>query len=148
MSQPPSFSRFHITCFSLLLSWTLGRSVRVSMQVKWSDKCSYQSKTWNQLEKHHTDVHESIKIICNKCNLSCNSKNELNTHIIDKHFSYKPCIKFGAGNCDTVKCRFSHRKLSGNQEVCYKCGHISLSKTENINHIKSLHGHEICFKFL
>ena len=112
------------------------------------DKCSSQSKTGNQIDQHKINIHESNKIICNKCNLSCNGKNKLNTHIKDKHKSYKPCIKFGAGHCDTVKCRFRHIKLSGNDEICYKCGHISHSKTENITHIKYKHGNEICYKFV
>ena len=112
------------------------------------DKCSDQSNTGNQIEKPQTNIHESNTIICTKCNLSCFGKNKLITHIRDKHQSYKPCIKFGAGHCDTVDCRFRHIKLSGNREICYKCGHISQSKTENITHIKSKHGNEICYKFI
>ena len=79
--------------------------------------------------------------------MACNGKTELNSHLQDKHKSFKPCIKFGAGKCDTVNCRFYHLKLSGSEEICYKCKHISISKTENITHIKAKHGHEICFKF-
>ena len=111
------------------------------------DKCADQNKKQEQLESHKKNAHESGQIVCNKCNLVCKGKNELSSHIQDKHKSFKPCIKFGAGKCDTENCRFYHIKLIGNQEICYKCKHISLSKTENITHIKAKHGHEICFKF-
>ena len=75
-------------------------------------------------------------------------KDEIKSHIFIEHKTYKPCTKYGAGNCDSSMCRFYHIKLHSKNDICFKCGKIFESKTELINHIKTVHGNTICHKFL
>ena len=83
---------------------------------------------------------------CNNCEKTFSGKQELTSHINNSHKTYKPCIN--CDKCEREDCRYNHNKLQGNQEICYKCGLEFTSKTNIINHIKTIHGSEICHKFL
>ena len=86
---------------------------------------------------------------CNLCEQICQYMKDINSHMIKDHQTYKPCVKFEANKCgEASKCRFRHIKLKESEEICYKCGQICTSKTDIINHIKDIHGNEVCHIFL
>ena len=86
---------------------------------------------------------------CYQCELSFSSKEEMKQHL-KEHKSYKPCRKFQTNSCELIEedCSFNHIILGPNEQICYKCNHITTSKTELMKHIKDMHGNEVCHKFL
>ena len=107
-------------------------------------KCDFQSQTMTQLVEHLKIKHDLHT--CSSCNVTCASKNELDTHIIEKHKSHKPCRNFPSCEYDG-ECRFKHVKLKENEHICFKCGDIVISMKDLIKHIKEAHGHEPCHKY-
>ena len=78
------------------------------------------------------------------------SKNDLNGHIKETHKTHKPCNKFPGNRCeyDDDECRYRHIILQQGEHICYKCGEITTSRTNIMNHIKEIHGNILCHKFL
>ena len=77
------------------------------------------------------------------------TQRELNTHMKEDHKSHKPCDYFMEDRCDLdEECRFKHIKLKQGEQICYTCGLIFSSKKDLLNHIRELHGHTICHRFL
>ena len=97
--------------------------------------------------KHIAASHD--KHTCNNCNITCNSKTELKTHIVNNHKSHKPCRDYATGSCEHEyeECKFKHIILQRGQYICYKCGDIFKTQTELMNHIKIIHGQEPCLRF-
>ena len=112
--------------------------------------CILYFKDLDALAKHMNMAHikESDLIKCNQCGKSMIDKTKLREHLNESHPSYKPCTKYKTDSCNETMCRFSHIKLQPNQDICYKCGTIYLSKKDLINHIKKQHGNIVCHKFI
>ena len=114
--------------------------------------CQVYFRDLDALAQHMNMAHKkenNNQTKCSKCELSFSSKEELELHLKD-HQSYKPCRNFGSNNCEfnEDECSFRHIILEQNQQICYKCGSITTSKTELMKHIKEEHGSELCHKFL
>ena len=119
-------------------------------------KCDFQSQTRNQLVEHLKKKHDLHT--CTSCNVTCASKTELDTHIlehnrsnkyIDNHASHKPCTYYATNECDynDDECRYNHIKLRKDQHICYTCGNIETSSKCLITHIRKEHGNQPCIKF-
>ena len=88
----------------------------------------------DQLVEHLKRKHG--KYICNKCNISCNSKHELRQHIQDNHTSHKPCKYFQTASCEyDDECQFKHIKLKKDEHVCYTCGVVTTAVKDPMVHI-------------
>ena len=116
------------------------------------DKCPYQTINRDQLLEHIERTHESnsTEYICNLCNITFQLKRELNKHNKENHRTfYKPCRNFPSNNCQyNTECNFYHVVLNQGEHICYKCGDVFENKTHMMNHIKSVHGDEICKRFI
>ena len=85
---------------------------------------------------------------CNKCNLACNNKNELNLHINDEHKSHKPCRYYATDSCQyNEDCHYKHIKLIDNEQICFTCGVKASTIKDLMTHIKEIHGAQPCTKF-
>ena len=66
------------------------------------------------------DVEEHEDTIkCNQCEKIWQDRNDLNNHMLTGHKTYKPCIKYAGDKCQETKCRFTHVKLKGKEEIFY-----------------------------
>ena len=100
-------------------------------------------------KKTNTQLTPQDKNTCNNCNIKCNSKTELRTHIVNNHKSHKPCRNYATGSCEHADeaCKFKHTILQKGQYICYKCGIIFKTQTDLMIHIKNIHGKEPCLRF-
>ena len=114
--------------------------------------CPLMFNNVTDLAAHMTSLHKQPKegiVNCKKCEWNFGSKAEMKVHMKEAHKSYKPCKNFPLNKCEyNEDCTFDHIILQEGQHVCFRCGHISNSKTEIMNHIKEKHGNIICQKFL
>ena len=110
-------------------------------------ECDFQSVNREQLIEHIKRKHN--KHICNSCNISCNSKSDLSSHILKTHKSeHKPCRNFASNKCDyNEECRYKHIKLKENEHICFTCGFIASSIKNLMQHIMEIHGSQPCRKF-
>ena len=77
---------------------------------------------------------------CTKCDLAFRTRNNLNKHMKEEHWSHKPCKNFQENNCDfDSDCMFNHIKIAKNEHICFKCGTIFNSLHEMMKHIKEVH---------
>ena len=113
------------------------------------NNCLLQFDTKEALEKHMTLKHNNNpENSCKFCNEKFSAKSILKRHIVENHFSYKPCNKFASQNCDfDFECRFNHVTLESGQVICFKCGQLFNDKTLMIKHVIETHGKEPCKKF-
>ena len=114
------------------------------------DKCTDQSKTGNQV-KHMKMVHKTIEdtaFKCTQCDNYFETKSELDKHIIEYHWSYKPCRTFATDSCEYEECRFNHVILKDKERICYKCGQVVKSQADLRIHMSDTHVDIVCRKFL
>ena len=80
----------------------------------------------------------------NICDSMFPTKNDLNRHIKENHKTHKPCNKFPGNRCEyDDECRYRHVILQQGQHICYKCGEITMSRTDMMNHIKETNGNSV-----
>ena len=113
-------------------------------------KCSYQSKSRDNLVKHISKAHGiQVQEKCNHCDNNFETVRDLNRHITENHKSHKPCYYFKEDRCDLDdECRFKHIKLKHGEQICYTCGKIFKIKNEMLSHIIEKHGNTVCHRFL
>jgi len=74
---------------------------------------------------------------CNQCDMKFNTKKDLRKHIGENHKTFQPCRSFPNGNCEfDGDCRFNHVILGANEHICFKCGHLTTSKTLLMRHVR------------
>ena len=117
--------------------------------------CMVECVSLDILAKHVSTVHKrdeniiSADFKCNICGIKCQTKSVLIEHI-KTHKSHKLCKKYAVNKCEESdsECRYKNVILPPGDQICYKCGVTTSSKTDLIKHIKSGHGTEICHNFL
>ena len=114
------------------------------------DQCAYQTINRDQFIEHMDKAHSQTELTCIPCKTKFRTKHAMKKHKKETHkISYKPCRNFPQNNCEyDNECNFSHIILNQGQHICYKCGDILESKTYLLKHITSVHGEEICKRFL
>ena len=111
-----------------------------------TEECQYRTMNRDQLIDHLERKHE--KYTCNKCNKSCNGKNDLDIHITKEHKSHKPCRNYATDSCDyNSECKFKHIKLKQNEHICYNCGVRTNALKDLMTHIREIHGSQPCTKY-
>ena len=112
--------------------------------------CDMTMSTKDELDTHTINKHRSHKQVydCRSCDMKLNTKDELDNHIINKHKSHKPCRNYANNTCEYERCRFNHIVLEGRQKICFKCGDLLESQKDLRRHMKETHGGIICKKFL
>ena len=97
---------------------------------------------------HEKRVEADSQYKCKTCQQEFSNKNELNSHIIENHRSYKPCRHFATNTCEyNEECKYPHVVLQKGQQLCFKCGNEFTKKSVLLNHIKNYHN-DPCLKYL
>ena len=118
---------------------------RIEKQVTHSDKMDIDNDT---ADTESFKCKTFVNLNCKFCDFKTQSKQDLETHKLNTHRSYKPCTKFAKGECTYGDaCIFNHKILSDKDFICYTCGNVFQTKTELLKHIKTVHGHVNCRNF-
>ena len=119
------------------------------------DHCSFQGNSEHALKKHLESSKHNVEITdslnddfkCEECEVTFKNKRILNRHIRESHKSFKPCNKYIEDRCEFDQdCMYNHIKLKEKESICYKCGKLTNSHNEFVNHIRSSHGNIQCSK--
>ena len=109
--------------------------------------CVYNADSEFDLRIHMEYVHDidgfhTPKNKCNICNTKFRVRNDLMSHIKEKHGSSLPsCKYFQTGTCkfNEKSCWFVHKKLENPPLKCRYCEERFFSKSETMNHQKFNH---------
>ena len=114
------------------------------------DKCDLQFNTREARTKHKNVAHNNNpENECKFCEMKFTSRSTLNRHMMENHYSFKPCSKFAVNKCEFDNdCRFNHVILQDGQHICFKCGNKFNDKTVMIKHVIEIHGKTPCKKFM
>ena len=112
------------------------------------DNCDFQTNNIVYMKKHLKETsHKShlldttlVEYECSFCDITFDSKSDINTHNKEKHRTFRPCRNFITNSCEyDGDCFFLHYKFEEGKQICFQCGQTFVGKYELINHIKHTH---------
>ena len=117
-----------------------------------SVESNYQSSLENNMKQANhssSNIPPPKQISCKQCHKVFNKIEDLKTHRITNHKTYKPCSNLlTLGKCKYEdECIYKHNKLKENDVICYQCGSIYTSIEELMIHRKTSHEMKPCIKY-
>ena len=109
-------------------------------------KCAQCDNSFSteELLKEHVKVHHEYK--CTKCSECFENRNDLRDHT-KLHLKYIPCKNITACQYQE-RCFYSHEERGENEYPCFECGEKFEGVKNLMNHRKTVHGGQVCKKFL